>query len=120
MSKVREAMKKLGDAVTDFSTLSVTTYTGDISVLLKKDDASFHKLSELDFDEVLQKALSGAGTTADAKLNLVALNTYKFDGDGIVFRGAGINEELEKAHNEALKAGKETREGILNLVKDAL
>ncbi|TMO63758.1 hypothetical protein [Pseudoalteromonas aurantia] len=118
MLKIKAALEKLDDAMIDFSTLSVATYTGDISVILKADDGASIKLNELDFNDVLQKAISGASASTDGNIELVALNTHKLDGDGMVFRQKDISPELETAHNAALSAARETREGLLALVKD--
>jgi hypothetical protein len=118
MFKIKAALEKLDEAMIDFSTLSVATYTGDISVLLQADDGTSIKLNELDFNDVLQKAISSASATTDGSIELVALNTHKLDGDGMVFRQKDITPELETAHNAALSAARETREGVLALVKD--
>lgn len=129
MSKFAQALDTLKEAAADFSTLTVTTYTGDLKVLLEAgqkpdgDGAAVPgiNVNNLDFQAILDKTLNGQ---IDGNLSVACFNSHYIDGDGVVFRSNTIGEEqmkkLEVAHSAALTAGRETREGILNLVKSSV
>ncbi|MFT4654501.1 MAG: hypothetical protein ACJA0G_002440 [Kangiellaceae bacterium] len=129
MSTFKDALNTLKEAAADFSTLTVTTYTGDLKVLLEagqKVDSDGNatpgfSVNNLDFQQILDKTLNG---TIDGALSVACFNTHYLDGDGVVFRSSDVPEEqmkkLELAHSAALTAGKETREGVLNLVKSTV
>lgn len=116
------AIESLKNAAADFSSLTVTTYTGSLKVLLQagSEDSTINT-NDLDFQRILNKALE---TEVDGDLNVVCFNSHKLDGDAVVFRANGIPEDemvkLEAAHNAAIQAGQETREGMLSLVKSSV
>jgi len=121
MGVLSKALAKIGEAVADFSSLTVTTYSGNIKIMVekaKRDDANSANFNNMDLDKLFTYAVSGAQT--DGEVKIMAVNVHKIDGDAIVYRDPSITEKLEQAHDAALIAGRETREGILNLVKGQL
>lgn len=131
MSAITTAIGKIKDTLIDFSTLTVTTYSGNLKVIFNEGQAdqaagqpSQANLNNLDLDKLFSYTIGDVNTdpTLDpnSKVTLMAMNVHKIDGDAILFRDDNIPEKLETAHKEAVTAGRETREGILNLVKSAL
>ncbi|MCC2603803.1 hypothetical protein [Planctobacterium marinum] len=123
MSKLSEALNNLKDTAADFSSLTVTTYTGNLSIMFQNSqtvaDGDTPSLSNIDLDRLFTYAIGNANVTADpeSKITLKAMNVHKIDGDAVLYRDEQISDDIEKAHNQAVTAGRETREGILNLIK---
>jgi len=112
MSKLSEAVGKLGDAITDLSELRVQTVTGDVKAVIKKN-----KLSDL------QGLLNpqGAGVNAKSSLNLVLDTTISFDGDSLNFVDTDLaTDELTQIHTQALESGLNQRKAIVEMFKGLL
>ncbi|MDX8405511.1 MAG: hypothetical protein R8K50_05095 [Mariprofundus sp.] len=106
----RDALQSLKSAVGDLSSLEVQTYTGSVKLddIQGKDGKP---LSPAKFEEYLQTAI---GKPADLKL--VAVTRMNFDGDTInLIPEDGFPDHVQKAHESAVKAGIETRQGLLAL-----
>lgn len=96
------ALEGLKDAVGDLASLEVQTYTGSITV------NADGKLG--DFEDFLKK-----GTTS-GKLKLAAATKMNFDGDTInLVPDGAFPAHVQKVHDAAVKAGIETRHGLLTL-----
>jgi len=101
------ALKSLQTAVGDLASLEVQTYTGSIDVQVDGTMA--------DIETVLQNGKSN-GT-----LRLVAVTKMNFDGDAINLVPADkFQDHVRVAHDAALKAGIETRQGLLQLFGDII
>ena len=112
MSKLSEAVGKLGDAITDLSELRVQTVTGDVKAVIKKN-----KLSDL--RGLLNP--SGTGANAKASLNLVLDTTISFDGDSLNFIDTDLaTAELTLIHKEAIQSGLNQRKAIVEMFKSLL
>lgn len=119
------AINSIKDAIADYSSLTVTTYTGDLALLLEAGQeegaTGDFKIDNLDFQKILNKTVKGQVT---GDLKVACFNSHRLDGDAVVFRANTLPEnemvKLEAAHNAAIQAGQETREGIFDLVKDTV
>lgn len=139
MGVLTDAINKIGEAAADFSSLTVTTYSGDIKLMVQEasrpdpaDDDSgataatafSGSFTKMDFDKLFKYAVDNAvddgNVGASGTVTVMAVNVHKIDGDAVVYRHPEIDPKLQQAHDAALTAGRETREGILNLVKGAL
>jgi hypothetical protein len=108
---LKQALTKLNDAVKDLTSLHVQTFTGEIETQVD---------SSKTFDEIKSLINSEASKT-DAKIKLVAESLAQFDGDSYNF----VRQDLEdvpslalEVHKNAVKAGIETRLGLLTMFKD--
>ena len=102
-TKMTEALGRIGDVLEDFSSLEVQTLSGSLDVKL-----SDGKLD--DFETLIKNAETG-GT-----LKLRAVTKMMFDGDAINLVPDGdFSGDIEKVHAAALKAGIDTRQGLLEL-----
>lgn len=116
------AINSLKEAVADYSSLTITTYTGDLKVLLaagqKEGETDSFKVDNLDFQKILNKSLEAG---IEGNLHVACFNSHRLDGDAVVFRSNKVPDDemvkLEAAHDAALHAGQETREAIFDLVK---
>jgi len=99
---LKNALEGLKNAVGDLASLEVQTYTGTLKVNTEG------KLG--DIEAFLKQATTG-GT-----LNLVAVTKMNFDGDTInLVPDGSFPEHIQKVHDAAVKAGTETRHGLLSL-----
>ena len=103
---LKTAIAKLNDAVKDLTSLHVQTFTGELTA--KIDGAT-------EFESI-HALIDTAKTKGEIKL--VAETLAQFDGDSYNF----IKEDLEEVppvalevHKNAVKAGIETRLGLLEL-----
>jgi len=106
---LKDALKKLNDAVNDLTSLHVQTFTGIVDIDV--DDGDFKVLKER-----LAKATKESGVT------LVAESLFKFDGDSYNFITNKPDDVPAKAlemHKNAIEAGIETRQGLLNMFRKA-
>ncbi|GGW81675.1 hypothetical protein [Alteromonas halophila] len=122
MSNLSDALAELKNAIVDFSSLTVTTYSGDLKIIFdnaQKDGQANPSLNTLDMNTLFQAALTNAelAPAQQANFKLEAMNIHKIDGDAIIYRDQAFNQGLEEAHTAAIQAGRETREGFLTLVK---
>lgn len=106
-TKFEEALRKLKDTLCDLTSLEVQTYTGDLNVAMDSEGGS------TDFETILSK-VKKAG-----KLKLVYVTKINFDGDGIVLvPETATPDHIQQAHNDAIKAGQEVRQGLLTLFSE--
>ena len=110
---LRDALQKLDEAVKDLTSLHVQTFTGKVETTID---------SATSFDDIKKLINAEAGKT-DGKIKLVAESLAQFDGDSYNF----VREDLEnvpplalEVHKNAVKAGIETRLGLLTLFKDLI
>ena len=116
-SKFQEIAKQIGDAVVDFTTLEVTTLTGDVTHLIKSNP---NKKSVIDVSDIMGK-LKG---NAKGKIHLVAHTQINFDHDTINFiRSESDGEEnkrLFELHQAAVASANAGRNGFLSFLQKAL
>ncbi len=105
---LRDALKKLNEAVQDLTSLHVQTFTGEITSTLTGNEK---------FDDI-RKLIKTAKTKGEIKL--VAETLAQFDGDSYNF----VKEDLDDVppmaldvHKNAVKSGIDTRLGLLSLFK---
>lgn len=111
MPGLKQALTALNNAVTDLTSLHVQTFTGEIA----SDLDGSQSFSDI---RALVKAAKTAGT-----VTLVAETLAQFDGDSYNFVAADLASVPPLAlevHKNAIKAGVETRLGLLNLFKDLI
>ncbi|WP_046757150.1 hypothetical protein [Kordia jejudonensis] len=107
---LKNALEKLNNAIEDLTSLHVQTYTGTLDITID-DTKGFSSIK----DEI-----KAAANKKDGQLILVAETLAKFDGDSYNFVKKDLDEvpavTLE-VHKNAVKAGIETRIGLLELFK---
>lgn len=111
MPGLKEAINGLNDAVKDLTSLHVQTFTGQI-------DSDLDGSNSYDDIRALVKDAADNG-----KITLVAETLAQFDGDSYNFVKADLQSVPPLAletHKNAVKAGVETRIGLLNLFKDLI
>lgn len=101
--------KKLGEEIADLSQLRVQTFTGNITALI---DTTSGTIIEW------QKLLDDAKSTG--KVSLAADTKVNFDGDTELFIATDASANLVKAHNDAVAAAQQVRQGLLETFKDVL
>lgn len=106
---LENALNKLKNAAGDLASLEVQTYVGDIDVVI--DGATGNKSFE---DSVKQAKQNG-------KIKLSIVSKINFDGDGIVLVPSSAPADyIQQAHDTALKAGNEIRQGLIALFADVI
>ncbi len=113
MAGLKGALEKLETAVGDLASLEVQTYSGAIELYLDEVDAEdgTKKTKMKSFEALLADARS-----KDKNLQLRAVTKMMFDGDAINLVPDGeFSGDIEKVHTAALKAGIDTRHGLLAL-----
>jgi len=109
------ALDTLKTAVGDLTSLEVQTYTGSIKIEEIKDKDG-NILSPVKFEDYLKGAISSPDD-----LELVAVTKMNFDGDTInLVPKGGFPEHVQRAHEAAVKAGIDTRHGLLALFGDMI
>ncbi|OIO71884.1 MAG: hypothetical protein AUJ57_06465 [Zetaproteobacteria bacterium CG1_02_53_45] len=107
---LKGAMERLKNVAGDLASLEVQTYTGTVSV--QTDGQG--KL--VDFEKYLE-----AVQTQGNGLKLVAVTKMNFDGDAInLVPEDAFPEHIQNAHDSAIRAGIETRQGLLQLFGDII
>jgi len=108
---------QIGGAFVDFTTLEVTTLTGDVTHLIKSNPG---KKSVIDVSDVMGK-LKG---NAKGKIQLVAHTQINFDHDTINFIKSDMageeNQRLFELHQAAVASAHEGRNGFLSFLQKAL
>jgi hypothetical protein len=105
-SKLRQAMGKLNDAVSDLTSLHVMTFTGDISAL--DTSKGFGGI-----EAQLKKA------EVKTRVTLVAESLYKFDGDSYNFlTESDVPEAALVLHDAAVASGLQARQGLMEMFQD--
>ncbi|MCP4672437.1 MAG: hypothetical protein GY857_14160 [Desulfobacula sp.] len=106
---LHKALEDLKNVVCDLTSIEVQTYVGDLKVLIKDPK------KPSDFEKLLK-----AGTTSGS-LKLALVTKLNFDGDGFVLVPESATPDyIQNAHNAALKAGNEVRQGLLSLFGDVI
>lgn len=106
---LEKGLKGLKDLACDLSSIEIQTYVGDIDVLIE------NKTDPTD----LEALLKGSGANGNLKLNLVT--KINFDGDGFVLvPKTAPPDYVQDAHNAALAAGNDVRQGLISLFADVI
>ena len=103
---LKSALNALDEAVKDLTSLHVQTFSGTLNLDVKGNES---------FTE-LKKELVDAG----GKVTLVAESLIKFDGDSYNFVAQDVENVADityDVHLKAVKAGLDTRQGLLTLFK---
>lgn len=106
---LHKALEGLRDVLCDLTSIEVQTYVGDLNLLVQGETnpTNLEKLLEL-------------GKTS-GKLNLTLVTKINFDGDGFVLLPTSATPDyIQNAHNAALKAGNDVRQGLLSLFSDVI
>ncbi len=107
--KLTRGLESIGDFLEDMSSLEVQTYTGSIDVAVDTalgDDGKLKSITDL---------LAAAKAT-DNNLKLCAVTKMMCDGDAINLVPEGdFQEHIQKVHAASVKAGIDTRHGLLAL-----
>jgi hypothetical protein len=106
--KLQEIVERLNTAAQDFSSLEVTTVTGDVTQIISNN--------EFKFDNITQKCTTGT-------LKLVAFHNIKFDQDAVLFVKEQLNgdeKELFDLHMKTLESSREARLAFLNFIKEVV
>jgi hypothetical protein len=105
-SKLKDALNKINEAVSDLTSLHVMTFTGDITAL---DTSKGYDGIEAQ----LKKA------EVKSKITLVAESLYKFDGDSYNFlTESDVPAAALALHEAAVASGLETRQGLMEMFRD--
>lgn len=108
---LRKALDKLDDMIDDLSSLHVQTYTGRVAVNLENLDDNQRVM-----DRVRDAVASAADT--DGTVRLVAETYVQLDGDAYNFlTDEAAPQAALELHGESVKAGLETRLGLIELVR---
>lgn len=106
---LQDALNQLKTAACDLTSLEVQTYVGKIDVVVDGVTDS------TDFEASLKEAK----TNGDITLSLVT--KLNFDGDGIVLVPPSAPADyIQQAHDAALKAGHDVRQGLIALFADVI
>ena len=104
---LKGALESLKTAVGDLASLEVQTYTGSIAVTAD---------GQMDDIETVIKDGKANGT-----LTLVAVTKMNFDGDAInLVPEEAFPDHIRNAHDSAIQAGIETRQGLMQLFGDVI
>ncbi|MBL4774742.1 MAG: hypothetical protein JKY87_01605 [Mariprofundus sp.] len=107
---LKGALDKLKAGIGDLTSLEVQTYVGSIA-LPKMKDKDNNDVDVTNFEDFLKLQIA-----VPNGLTLVAVTKMNFDGDAInLVPAEGFPEHVLKVHEAAVKAGIETRHGILTL-----
>ena len=100
---LRQAIEKMGNALSDWSQLEVYTFTGDLKNALKAGT------SEIDWENLGKKATEGTVTLIAATRINVDADTQQFQtSDELQHR-----EEMLAAHKAALESALATRKALI-------
>lgn len=110
---LKQALTKLNGAIEDLSSLHVQTFTGELEIKIDNDKGY----------KDLKAEIEAAKNKKDGSFVLVAETLAQFDGDSYNFVKKDLTDvpaiTLE-VHKNAVKAGIETRIGLLGLFKSFL
>jgi len=105
--RLDEALTTLKETMCDLTSLEVQTYTGNLDV------AVTDQIGSTKLEDILEK-VRVSGT-----LKLVAVTKINFDGDGMVLvPPQAVPDHIRDAHDAAVAAGLEVREGLLALFSE--
>jgi hypothetical protein len=106
---LEDALNGLKNVVGDLTSIEVQTYVGDIDVVM---DGVTGNTS-------LEDSLKKAKKSGTIKLTLVT--KINFDGDGVVLVPSSAPADyIQEAHDSALMAGNEIRQGLIALFSDVI
>ena len=106
---LQDALIGLKNAVGDLTSIEVQTYVGEIDVVM---DGITGATS-------LEDSLKKAKKSGNIKLTLVT--KINFDGDAMVLvPDSAPADYIQQAHDSALKAGNEIRQGVIALFSDVI
>ena len=108
---LKDALKKLNDAVTDLTSLHVQTFTGELESEISGNEPF------TDIRNMIKQAKNSG------KIKLVAETLAQFDGDSYNFLKQDLDTVPSKAldiHKNAVDSGIETRLGLLSLFKNMI
>jgi len=104
---LEDALTSLKKTMCDLTSLEVQTYVGNL------DAAVTDQVESNNFEDILEK-VRVSGT-----LKLVAVTKINFDGDGMVLvPPQAMPDHIRDAHDSAVAAGLEVREGLLELFSE--
>jgi hypothetical protein len=106
MGAFKDALKKIGDAVQDATSLDVVMYQGSIEADLIANG----------MPDNFQKVLELAAGSTQVKVKLLASTQVKLDGDILAYYDTGITADQAKAHAELVSLGQKTREATIDFV----
>lgn len=108
---LKAALEKLDDAIEDLTSLHVQTFTGSLNVTINGNEGYTD----------LRTAVEAQKNDVNGGLVLVSETLAQFDGDSYNFVKqdlASVPQVALEVHKNAVKAGIETRLGLLGLFKD--
>jgi thioredoxin reductase len=118
---LRNALRKLGEAIEDLSELHVRTMSGSINVTTGTEDTdSDGGAGEEDGDsgKVDMSAMKALAENQDVEI--VADTVIKFDGDAYYFINDDAPKTLIDAHQKAVETSMKSRQAIVEMFKDQL
>ncbi len=108
MATFSKALDTIKEALVDFSQLNVRTFVGTVSV-------DVQAAGDPDWDKLMKEAASSGA------IKLAASTTLRIDGDADYFEDQDrITDGLRVAHNNAVNAGKDSREAIIKLMSSKI
>ena len=105
--------KQLKAGIADLSQLQVQTYTGSITAHINSaagDDGNI-----INWQDLLKTAATEGGD-----VSLVAATKVSFDGDTELFIASEAPASLVTAHNNAVAAAQQVRQGLVEAFSDLL
>lgn len=112
--------QKLSKAALDFTTLEVTTLTGDVTHIIDSKANSSNQGGFLTTKEILKNINIDSKNKSTGKIELVAHTQIHFDHDTINFVKSGMKDgekELFLLHQDAIRSANEGRNGFLGLLQ---
>ncbi|TAJ12070.1 hypothetical protein DMA11_14390 [Marinilabiliaceae bacterium JC017] len=113
----KKLLSNIGNVIEDAASLEVTTFTGDYSY--KSHQVINNGVNKVAINDVL-KLLAVENQT---DLKLVAYTNVKIDSDVSTIVKSNLSAgdaELLKLHQEMIKSSKESRQAIIDMVKDLI
>lgn len=118
--KFQEIADQLKSAVVDFTTLEVTTLTGDVKHIINTGSGA-NKKTKFDMKNVVSK-LNQSGKTK-GEIQLVAHTHIDFDHDTVNFIKSDLGKSgksLFELHQTAVGTAHEARNGFLSFLQDII
>ena len=103
---------ELAEGIADLSQLQVQTYTGNIVAHIKDGEGG---ASIINWQELLTTSAK-----EDGDVSLVAATKVNLDGDTELFIAANAPTNLLEAHNDAVAAAQQLRQGLVEAFADVL
>jgi len=108
MALFEQAFKKIGEAVSDLSSLEVITYTGSVTIKANTKVDTFDKV------------FAAAKANQNVDLKVLASTRVNIDGDIVAFYDSEIAEEEKLAHNQLVVEATDNRRDTVDMVRDIL